>query len=172
MWARKVRLRLTGYLLDLVDHHKGIRQAHLHRVIDRADLWNLNGDLKKKRGKINYQNHGDLSGTGWKNRSRLHQFNSTDKSTNLLLSPTGICRGIMQLQWAYGCIFGATDGAKMSNNFVRTDLYLRKKTKANIYGPFQFNLVCWFYRVKLNKSTVSWGWILKVNEMEQPSRNT
>ena len=29
---------LTGYLLDPVDHHKGIGQAHLHRVIDGADL--------------------------------------------------------------------------------------------------------------------------------------
>lgn len=40
-----MRLRLTGYLLDLVDHHKGIRQAHLHRVIDRTDLGHLNRDL-------------------------------------------------------------------------------------------------------------------------------
>lgn len=39
-------LRLTGYLLDLVDQHKGVRQANFHRVIDRADLWHLNGDLK------------------------------------------------------------------------------------------------------------------------------
>lgn len=47
----KVCLRLTGYLLDLVDHHKGIRQAHLHRVIDGADLWHLSGDLKEKKVK-------------------------------------------------------------------------------------------------------------------------
>lgn len=40
-----MRLRLTGYLLDLVDHHEGIRQAHLHRVIDRTDLGHLNRDL-------------------------------------------------------------------------------------------------------------------------------
>lgn len=45
----KVRLRLTGYLLDLVNHHKGIRQAHLHRVIDRTDLWHLDGDLSSKK---------------------------------------------------------------------------------------------------------------------------
>lgn len=40
-----MRLRLTGYLLDLVDYHEGIRQAHLHRVIDRTDLGHLNRDL-------------------------------------------------------------------------------------------------------------------------------
>ncbi len=51
MLARVVLLRLTGDLLDLVDHHKGVRQAHLHRVIDRADLWHLSGDLKEKKGK-------------------------------------------------------------------------------------------------------------------------
>lgn len=37
---------LTGYLLDLVDHHEGIGQAHLHRVIDGADLWHLSGNLQ------------------------------------------------------------------------------------------------------------------------------
>lgn len=41
--------RLTGYLLDLVDHHKGVRQAHLHRVIDGADLRHLGGDLKGRK---------------------------------------------------------------------------------------------------------------------------
>lgn len=45
----KVRLRLTGYLLDLVNHHKGIRQAHLHWVIDRTDLWHLDRDLSSKK---------------------------------------------------------------------------------------------------------------------------
>lgn len=42
------RLRLTGDLLDLVDHHKGIRQAHLHRVVHGADLRHLNRNLKQK----------------------------------------------------------------------------------------------------------------------------
>lgn len=43
-----VRLRLTGYLLDLVDDHEGVGQAHLHRVVDGADLRHLNGDLGGK----------------------------------------------------------------------------------------------------------------------------
>lgn len=42
------RLRLTGDLLDLVDHHKGIRQAHLHRVVHGADLRHLDRNLKQK----------------------------------------------------------------------------------------------------------------------------
>lgn len=45
----KVRSGLTGYLLDLVDHHEGIGQAHLHRVIDRADLRHLSGNLQEGR---------------------------------------------------------------------------------------------------------------------------
>lgn len=58
MLAGEVCLRLTGYLLDLVDDHKGVRQAHLHRVIDRADLRHFNWDLKEERRmKINYQSH-------------------------------------------------------------------------------------------------------------------
>lgn len=39
---------LTGNLLDPVDHHKGIGEAHLHRVIDRADLGHLDGDLEER----------------------------------------------------------------------------------------------------------------------------
>lgn len=37
---------LTGDLLNLMDHHKGIRQSNLHWMIDRADLCNLHWYLK------------------------------------------------------------------------------------------------------------------------------
>lgn len=39
---------LTGDLLNLMDHYKGIRQSNLHWMIDRADLCNLQWDLKWK----------------------------------------------------------------------------------------------------------------------------
>lgn len=48
------RLWLTGDLLDLVDHHKGIRQAHLHRVVHRADLRHLDRNLKQKNTTISH----------------------------------------------------------------------------------------------------------------------
>lgn len=48
------RLRLTGDLLDLVDHHEGIRQAHLHRVVHRADLRHLDRDLKQRNKQIDF----------------------------------------------------------------------------------------------------------------------
>lgn len=44
--------RLTGDLLDLVDHHKGIRQAHLHRVVHGADLRHLDRNLKQEKYSI------------------------------------------------------------------------------------------------------------------------
>ncbi len=39
---------LTGDLLNLMDHHKGIRQSNLHWMIDRVDLCDLQWDLKWK----------------------------------------------------------------------------------------------------------------------------
>lgn len=48
------RLWLTGDLLDLVDHHKGIRQAHLHWVVHRADLRHLDRNLKQKNTTISH----------------------------------------------------------------------------------------------------------------------
>ncbi len=90
--ARKVCLRLTGYLLDLVDHHKGIRQAHLHWVIDRADLWHFNGDLKWKwRKSITRTTTICLRQAGkWKWVWQHRQYNQ-------FITPIGVCWGIMQL---------------------------------------------------------------------------
>lgn len=50
--------RLTGNLLDLVDHHKGVGQAHFDGVIDGTDLRHLNRNLEKAEDK----NHSDVSG--------------------------------------------------------------------------------------------------------------
>lgn len=52
-WKKK-HLRLTGYLLDLVDHHKGIGKAYFHRVIDRTDLRHLDRDLEKQQQEKNH----------------------------------------------------------------------------------------------------------------------